>query len=806
MKTQTDKPQRRSSSRSAAPNPPPDILNVTIKPSELERYITAVLCPPSFEADRIAKQQQQQRNTWQTVLGVGRRNDRATAFARSGFPLHETAIIAVCAAFRDLLMQGPGCVHVEAPCHIAGDIHGQYRDLLRIFDTVGLPDGTTPAARVAAAMANLPSPAPSLPPSQWVFLGDYVDRGAASIETMILLMLLKLRFPNRLHLLRGNHEAAAVCRVYGFFDECKRRFSVKVWKAFVASFNALPFAAVVGDRIFCAHGGLSPHLTDVAQIDGLPRPAEVPESGLACDLVWADPDGALQSEAVPNPERGISVKFGPPLIERFLAHHRFDLVVRAHECVEEGYNFLPGRKLVTIFSAPNYCGLYNNAAAVLSVAANLRCSFKIFPPEGSGNPTVAPASAGPVAVRPGMDGTQTAYPGRYDGRLDEGTDDPSAGGAQAGTGMNPHARPERPRDSPAASPCSSAGAWHASPAVPHPAPSGGGLPAGAGVAPNVPAAGNGAALSPLVSAGAAPVASTARRQPGMSGGPRREKGSGQTGGAGAFAGAPSLQAHRSGPSSAPTTPEFPAASETPSAVMSGDRTAVRRGVPLASPVLPHRPTDATPRLAGVGGGTDVTARQVGAAGGKVSVGGSGGISGHTAASGMRGGRGGQRQSGGGSPVVPHATRTYQDGRYVPPPREDGAGPRSSHGARHGPVHQRNSAAESSDFVSSAIVDAQAGDHRRSASAPRYSPGVGHNVAERWGVGSRAHPEGSRGEVPGGAPSASASHDLPANGGRWGRPSAPMVPPHLQHPLPATRPPPSARPRGGAFTGPTVDVP
>ena len=122
-----------------------------------------------------------------------------------------------------------------------------------------------------------------------MFLGDYVDRGTQSLETLCLLLALKIKYPECVFLLRGNHECINISRMYGFFDECKRCYTVKLWKEFVRLFNSFPVAALIEDKILCMHGGLSPDLKDLKQIAKLPRPSEIPETGLFCDLLWSDP-------------------------------------------------------------------------------------------------------------------------------------------------------------------------------------------------------------------------------------------------------------------------------------------------------------------------------------------------------------------------------------------------------------------------------------------------------------------------------------------------------------------------------------
>jgi serine/threonine-protein phosphatase PP1 catalytic subunit len=236
-----------------------------------------------------------------------------------------------------------------------GDIHGQYYDLLRLFQYSGFP-----------------------PEANYLFLGDYVDRGKQSIETICLLLAYKIKYPENFFVLRGNHESASINRIYGFYDECKQRYSVRLWKTFTDCFNCLPIAAIIDEKIFCAHGGLSPDLSNMDLIRSVKRPTDIPETGLLCDLLWSDPDKDITGWGVN--ERGVSFTFGPDVVARFLEHHDLELICRAHQVVEDGYEFFAKRHLVTIFSAPNYCGEFDNAGAIMSIDADLMCSFQILKP------------------------------------------------------------------------------------------------------------------------------------------------------------------------------------------------------------------------------------------------------------------------------------------------------------------------------------------------------------------------------------------------------------------------------------------
>ena len=270
-------------------------------------------------------------------------------------PLTEGEIKWLCNTSKEIFMNQPVLLELEAPIKICGDVHGQFYDLLRILEFGGYP-----------------------PDSNYLFLGDYVDRGKQSLETICLLLAYKIKYPENFFMTRGNHECSSINRIYGFYDECKKRFSIKLWKTFTDCFNCLPVAAILDDKIICMHGGLGPDLDKISRIKNIIRPTDVPERGLLCDLLWSDPDES--SNGFGSNERGVSVVFNGKMVQTFLKNNDLDLICRAHQVVEEGYEFFADRKLVTVFSAPNYCGEFDNAGAMMSVDENLNCSFQILKP------------------------------------------------------------------------------------------------------------------------------------------------------------------------------------------------------------------------------------------------------------------------------------------------------------------------------------------------------------------------------------------------------------------------------------------
>ena len=256
---------------------------------------------------------------------------------------------------QEIISSQPMLLELDAPVKIAGDIHGQFPDLLRIFELCGFP-----------------------PDSNYLFLGDYVDRGPQNIECICLLMAYKIKYPENFFMLRGNHELEDVNMRYGFYDECQRRFDQRLWKRFGALFNQLPVAALIDESILCMHGGISPELKSLDDIRNIQRPAEPGKKGLMCDLLWSDPDPSASLWG-PN-DRGLSYVFSPQVVKTVCSQLGLDLIVRAHQVVNDGYEFFADKKMVTIFSAPNYTGEFDNFGGVLSVDEGLRCSFSLLKP------------------------------------------------------------------------------------------------------------------------------------------------------------------------------------------------------------------------------------------------------------------------------------------------------------------------------------------------------------------------------------------------------------------------------------------
>ncbi|TQS37691.1 hypothetical protein Golomagni_01822 [Golovinomyces magnicellulatus] len=357
--------RRRSSEVNSVSDKPP---SGTVNPlAPLDQAGESILVRrPSLKAARLSVDNASSISKYQMSMGDIREADVDEYIKRlldTGYDgkhtktvcLKNAEIVTICSKARELFLEQPPLIELDAPVKIVGDIHGQYTDLIRMFEMCGFP-----------------------PNANYLFLGDYVDRGKQSLETILLLLCYKIKYPENFFLLRGNHECANVTRVYGFYDECKRRTNVKIWKNFIDTFNCLPISAIVAGKIFCVHGGLSPALVHMDDIRNIVRPTDVPDFGLLNDLLWSDP--AKQTREWENSERGVSYSFGKKVITDFLMKHDFDLVCRAHMVVEDGYEFFEDRILVTVFSAPNYCGEFDNYGAVMSVSPELLCSFELIKP------------------------------------------------------------------------------------------------------------------------------------------------------------------------------------------------------------------------------------------------------------------------------------------------------------------------------------------------------------------------------------------------------------------------------------------
>ncbi|KAK3371510.1 Metallo-dependent phosphatase-like protein [Lasiosphaeria ovina] len=342
--------------------------------------------------------------------------------------LPEPVMKQLCETVKEVLMEESNIQPVVTPVTICGDIHGQFYDLLELFRVAGgmpgdtdvqapktvttviTPDDieppteiTNPQLRKRIRNADAPSSgvvdddetiiegdsmdtSDSTPATtatsqsadtRFVFLGDFVDRGYFSLETFTLLMCLKAKYPDRIVLVRGNHESRQITQVYGFYEECQQKYgNASVWKACCQVFDFLVLAAIVDGTVLCVHGGLSPEIRTIDQIRVVARAQEIPHEGAFCDLVWSDPED-IDTWAV-SP-RGAGWLFGDKVATEFNHVNGLTTIARAHQLVNEGYKFhFPEKSVVTVWSAPNYCYRCGNVASIMTVDRDLKTKFSIF--------------------------------------------------------------------------------------------------------------------------------------------------------------------------------------------------------------------------------------------------------------------------------------------------------------------------------------------------------------------------------------------------------------------------------------------
>ncbi|KAH3687808.1 hypothetical protein WICPIJ_001183 [Wickerhamomyces pijperi] len=276
--------------------------------------------------------------------------------------LPEVTIKALCFKVKEYLIQESNVVYINSPVTVVGDIHGQFYDLIEIFRIAGY-----------------------CPDTNYLFLGDYVDRGMFSVETITLLICLKIRYPSRVYLIRGNHESRQITQNYGFYSECIRKYgNANVWNYFTDIFDYLILSVVIDNSIFCVHGGLSPNVHTIDQIKIVDRFKEIPHEGAMADLVWSDPDEENGNFSL-SP-RGAGYTFGIDVVKKFLKLNSMDKILRAHQLCNEGYQVYFGGLVTTVWSAPNYCYRCGNKASVLEIQSKDSYKFNVFEeaPENEG--------------------------------------------------------------------------------------------------------------------------------------------------------------------------------------------------------------------------------------------------------------------------------------------------------------------------------------------------------------------------------------------------------------------------------------
>jgi len=272
--------------------------------------------------------------------------------------LHRRFATEVVLQARDVLKAHATLMDIPVPegTHftVCGDVHGQYYDLLNIFELNGLPSTENP----------------------YLFNGDFVDRGSFSVEVILTLFAFKVLYPTGLYLTRGNHETKAMNKIYGFDGEVRAKYNETLANLFAEVFCFLPLGAVIGEKVMCVHGGLFSSddvtLDDLRAID---RVREPPDEGLMCESLWSDP---MPFRGRSPSKRGVGVAFGPDVTQAFLERNGLELLVRSHEVKDDGYEVAHDGMCVTVFSAPNYCDSMGNKGAFIRFESDMVPHFTQF--------------------------------------------------------------------------------------------------------------------------------------------------------------------------------------------------------------------------------------------------------------------------------------------------------------------------------------------------------------------------------------------------------------------------------------------
>lgn len=271
-------------------------------------------------------------------------------FLREG-KISKRDFLTILSKVEEIFSREPNLIEVQDPITVVGDIHGQYYDLLKVLEIGGNPETT-----------------------KYLFLGDYVDRGMFSIEVIITLFSLKINYPHTTIMIRGNHESRQMTSMFSFREECIIKYDLEVYEAIMKTFDMLPIACLMNNSFLAVHGGISPLLQFLSDINAVNRKMEPPRSGLLCDLLWSDPvntnDGKLPEAYKNNESRGCSFYFGATATKKILKNNDLVSIIRAHEVQKDGYKmqFWNGNdfpSVITIFSAPNYCDCYKNKGAII---------------------------------------------------------------------------------------------------------------------------------------------------------------------------------------------------------------------------------------------------------------------------------------------------------------------------------------------------------------------------------------------------------------------------------------------------------
>jgi len=277
-----------------------------------------------------------------------------------GKHLAESILSELFSKLREVLVEEENVLEVPSPVIVVGDVHGQLFDVIKMFEVAESLDEYKVSGQ-----------------TNFLFLGDYVDRGHFSFETFAYLAARKLKNRSQIYLLRGNHESRSINQTYGLFYESLSIYgNTSIWNLINETFDALPIAAVVNNSLFCVHGGISPEVSYVEKLNIVDRYTDIPSSGIIADLTWSDPSET--QDWIKN-KRGSGYCFGRTHVQKFLQQNNFKFMVRSHQLMKEGFMEHFDGKCVTVWSAPNYAYTETNKATFMAVDKDTNRVFVEFP-------------------------------------------------------------------------------------------------------------------------------------------------------------------------------------------------------------------------------------------------------------------------------------------------------------------------------------------------------------------------------------------------------------------------------------------
>ena len=265
-------------------------------------------------------------------------------------------IKCLCETLKRIFQSEPSVLSLKPNIVVVGDLHGHFLDLLRILIQFDMP-----------------------PKTRYLFLGDIVDRGEFSLETLLFILLMKAAFPKSVSIIRGNHEFREVYEAGGFLGEILEVYhEPSVANYIEQAFQYMPVAAIINDTVLCVHGGIGPDIQSLQQIKDIQKPIKNFDGSIVDTICWSDPSDTIQTSE-PSP-RGTGYLFGQQLFEEFMKKNDLEYLIRAHEQIETGIQYHFNGKLLTVFSASSYCGSHNNQAGVLRITDGMKLVPTMFEP------------------------------------------------------------------------------------------------------------------------------------------------------------------------------------------------------------------------------------------------------------------------------------------------------------------------------------------------------------------------------------------------------------------------------------------